>query len=556
MPGPFQRLWRGFLTGRIMIAAALLFLLGTEWLLTGAVAPRVLWLIGAYLALALLARLMLAERQPHRGPSLHWALTIGCDVALCMLLMLWHASGGLSFVPLLGLPVLMAAALGNLTVLLATVLLVLAALTGVQLWPAGLELDPQSLLQALLAGLGFLVLGLLVHQMAMRLSGEEQEGRKSRAAALLQSQVNALVISNLSDGVLVVDENMLVHSTNPAALGILGLPDARALPLDLLSNPAWRPLVAMARLTFRRRQPQLADLTLMPQGTSPLGVQARTWITEGDARLRSGQAAHCVMFLHDLRKVEAQVRTEKLASMGRMSAAVAHEIRNPLSAIIQANTLLAEDLHDPAAQRLTAMIRQNAERLRRIAEDILDVARVQRQADTPGSAEALPLDELVRDYVRDWQRAAPAQRQLQLQLRAGSTPVLFDREHLRRILVNLLDNALRYHQGQPDSLQVITEVASNGQATLTIWSDGAPIEKTVQQHLFEPFFSSESRSSGLGLFLCRELCERHGASIGYLRCPRATAANAQQAGNAFVIRFRRPITTRAPGASPLNEPVV
>ena len=114
--------------------------------------------------------------------------------------------------------------------------------------------------------------------------------------------------------------------------------------------------------------------------------------------------------------------------------------------------------------------------------------------------------------------------------------VVFDGDHLRRVLVNLLDNALRYASDQPGAIQVAT---SAGDApTLTVWSDGAELEPAVERHLFEPFFSSESRSSGLGLYICRELCERHGASIGYRRglAPSGDRRN----GNAFFVAFRTP----------------
>jgi two-component system sensor histidine kinase PilS (NtrC family) len=120
--------------------------------------------------------------------------------------------------------------------------------------------------------------------------------------------------------------------------------------------------------------------------------------------------------------------------------------------------------------------------------------------------------------------------------------VVFDPDHLRRVLVNLLDNALRYIGKHPDSLQISTGISATGQVGLQVWSDGAPLEKTVEQHLFEPFFSSESRSSGLGLYICRELCERHGATISYQRVPRHTDRGLVH-GNAFVVGFRaqRPV---------------
>ena len=111
----------------------------------------------------------------------------------------------------------------------------------------------------------------------------------------------------------------------------------------------------------------------------------------------------------------------------------------------------------------------------------------------------------------------------------------FDTEHLRRLMINLLDNALRYASASAQAIKVSTRLVAPGQARLAVWSDGPPLEKTVQTHLFEPFFSSESRSSGLGLYICRELCERYGAMIGYQRATRHAVE-----GNEFFVIFRAP----------------
>jgi two-component system sensor histidine kinase PilS (NtrC family) len=207
-----------------------------------------------------------------------------------------------------------------------------------------------------------------------------------------------------------------------------------------------------------------------------------------------------------------------------MSAAVAHEIRNPLAAIAQANELMEEDLKEPGLKQLSSLVRKNAQRLQQIVEEILDVSRA-RQGAGP-AVEMLALDSSVAATCDDWAMQTRSGSRLQLSLAAPGISVRFDSDHLRRVLVNLLDNALRYAGEKPDSIRVSTRSA-NGQASLHVWSDGAPLEPSVQRHLFEPFFSSESRSSGLGLFICRELCDRHGAAMGYERAE----------GNEFFVLF-------------------
>jgi two-component system sensor histidine kinase PilS (NtrC family) len=254
--------------------------------------------------------------------------------------------------------------------------------------------------------------------------------------------------------------------------------------------------------------------------------------------------ALCVMFLQDLREAEAQVRTEKLAAMGRMSAAVAHEIRNPLAAIAQANALLAEELSEPSQQQLSALVGKNAQRLSHIVEEILNLARVQQ----PPTPDWLELDQTAAALASEWERQASPGKRLRLLLQSQSAWTAFDGEHLRRVLVNLLDNALRYASAAEGAIVVATGM-STGQAWLQVWSDGPPLDASVQRHLFEPFFSSESRSTGLGLFICRQLCGRHGASIAFARA-RAPDGSGRE-GNAFTVTFR----TRGslvPGGAPFD----
>ena len=148
------------------------------------------------------------------------------------------------------------------------------------------------------------------------------------------------------------------------------------------------------------------------------------------------------------------------------------------------------------------------------------------------------LDDAVAQICTDWQRQDPAQRSATISLRAHGAQIEFDTEHLRRVLFNLLDNALRYKGQHDDSLVVTTRVSPSGAVSLQVWSDGAPMDKSVERHLFEPFFSSESRSSGLGLYICRELCQRHSASIRYQRLARTTKRG-ETGGNAFTVGFRR-----------------
>lgn len=530
-----------------MVALALLLLQLLAMALNQAAALAPLGIGLGYLLATALLRILQAGIPPDPRPGVQWLPSIGLDIAVIAVLQMLHESGSMNFTALFGLPILMASVLGTLTLALGTTAGVTLLLLAWAWWLGehGGGDGTQRYLQTALTGTGYFLVAYLVHQLAARLTSEQQVARRSQIDARTQKAVSALVMQHLADGVLVLDRQGQVRLANPAALLLLG-PDAKAaMPFMLAHSEAWAPLMELARTSFAQAQPQHADVNILHEGQSPMGLRIRSWLTQPPgAAGAADEEPLCVMFLHDLREMEARLRTEKLASMGRMSAAVAHEIRNPLAAIVQANELLAEDLNDPGQQRLSRMIGQNADRLVRITEDVLDIARVQSQiGHTPSST--LDLDATVAQAWHDWQAHDPARRQGRLLIHAGAAQVEFDAEHLRRVLVNLLDNALRYKGQQADSLLLSTRATPGGQIGLQVWSDGAPLDKSVERHLFEPFFSSESRSSGLGLYICRQLCQRHGAAIVYQRSTRMLDRGAVT-GNAFTVSFRtatRPFET-------------
>jgi two-component system sensor histidine kinase PilS (NtrC family) len=528
------RLWRGFMAARCFVALVLVLLQGVAMALGQTVQPLAVALSAGYLAATWLGARYAHFTPPIRAFGMLWFLTIGIDLGTFTALQVLQG-GSINYTPLFALPVLMSAVLGTVTVGLgttATVTLLLLADAG---WHWLLQQPGDSstrFVQAALTGTGLFVVALLAHELARRLAREEETALRNRSSAQMQAQVNDLVIETLSEGVLVIDAEGMVHAANPAADAILGQGLARlGLPFALHAQPAWHALAALARQTFARRAPQSEEIPVAQARGAAREVRVRTRLTPTSDRHVDSL---CVMFLQDLRELEARIRTEKLAAMGRMSAAVAHEIRNPLAAITQASALLAEDLTDPAHRKLTSMVQHNAQRLARIVDDVLDVSRA-RQQRVLSLGEQVVLDPAVQALAEEWVRQTRRQGVL-IALDAADAEVRFDVEHLRRLLVNLLDNAARYASSRAGAIQVVTTTqrGSSGRPSLQVWSDGAPLEPAVQRHLFEPFFSSESRSSGLGLFLCRELCRRHGATIGYER--RALVAGGPE-GNEFFVSF-------------------
>ena len=550
-PDEFARLWRGFMTARVTLGLVLLALQSTLYVLGQASDPLLVMVCGAYLFATLVTRLLGKARRLGRTMGPRWVVTIGVDVITFALLQYVQGQAGINYSPLLALPVLMSAVLGSLPLAMGTaagatlLLLTQASLVGLRS-----DADATAMVaQSALTGAGYFAIAFLASQMSARLATEEQRSQRSQMVVRVQREVNALVIESLNDGILVVDGTGQVLSANPAACRLLGHDSQEILsPFSLTEQAAWQDLARLNLASFATNQAQSASVVFHLAGSGPQYAQVRTRmaVTDGGASERL-----CVIFVQDQREVEARMRTEKLVSMGRMSTAVAHEIRNPLSAIVHANALLDEDVDDPKLKALTRIVQQNASRLERIVDEILNISRVQKRSDDADQP-TVQLTTAVEQICQDWMQSANREGVLPTLSCAGNPVVAFDAEHLRRVLINLLDNALRHAGTSAESIQVVTMASDGGGVSLAVWSDGEPMEPSVERHLFEPFFSSQSRSTGLGLYICRELCAGHGASIGFSRTRRKVSGT-PVTGNEFCIRFAQ---LRSQGGAQPSEKIV
>lgn len=554
----FERLYRAFIAARAALGLALVVALvvGLAFGLRPTVWVTLLSIAYAVLSISLWAlprfRRPAVPRAMARLSSPRWLGTIGVDLLCFSVLHALAPASSLNYVALLVLPVLMAGVLTPRKLALATASAVTIALLGTA-WLtvlAGAEGTAQ-MTQAGLASAGFFVITVLAGELAGRLAREELSARGSLEMARQQAQLNRLVIEEMQDGVLVVDRRGRVRAANPAARRLLapsGL--SRPAPFQLRGVHAWDALVkAVERAFTEAAWPEAGrDVALQfePATQSALGTQRTLRVRVRFTRKRETQAIEefCVLFLEDVRNMQARSRQEKLAAMGRVSAGIAHEIRNPLAAISQANALLAEDATDPAQRRLMRMVSENVERLKRIVDDVMEVA--------PGAAPDVGVIDAtaqVAAVCSEWARAngVPLGEHSVMRVDLPDEPVgvLFDAEHLRRVLVNLLDNAYRHASKQPSSIQLRLDSRHEAQAFLSLASDGAPISPDVEPYLFEPFFSTRSRGTGLGLYICRELCERYGATIDY----RLRAEDLGQR-NEFYVDMQR----KALGAVPLAAP--
>jgi two-component system sensor histidine kinase PilS (NtrC family) len=477
-----------------------------------------------------------------------WIATIGVDLLAFTCLHALEVGAAFNYAALLVLPVLMAGVLTRRIAALGTAAAVALMLLGLS-WHAGLDTPEASahLLQSGLAGLGLFMVTLLAGELASRLAREELAARGSMELARQQAQLNRLVIEEMADGVLVVDRHLGVRAANPAARALLvDQGGSVPAPFNLAQRIDWAELrLAVQQALEAGNWPEAGrDVTLGFTEGLTRTLRLRVRFMRGRHFERSPEDGgaeatgvpdepYVVLLLEDLRTLQARIRQEKLAAMGRVSAGIAHEIRNPLMAISQANALLLEDGLPPAQQRLAQMVADNVLRLKRLVDDVMEVA-----PGMPPESQAIDASSAIAQTVVDWARTAeiafaPDSR-LRTDLPATQLGVVFDAEHLRRVLVNLLDNAHRHAGTQPGSIFLRVSARDDDWVVMSVLSDGALIAPEIERFLFEPFFSTRSRGSGLGLYICRELCERYGASIEYRPRPAA-----ERLRNEFAVSMRR-----------------
>jgi two-component system sensor histidine kinase PilS (NtrC family) len=230
-----------------------------------------------------------------------------------------------------------------------------------------------------------------------------------------------------------------------------------------------------------------------------------------------------VIFLEDMRRIRAEAQQIKLAALGRLTANIAHEVRNPLSAISYATELLQEEQGDARNRRLLQIVLDNTLRINQIVQDVMQLNRRDR-----AQPEVFDLAAILHTFVEEFDLA---ERHAGVMVLAGITPgeISFDRGHLRQVLWNLCRNALRYGRKLPGSL-VLAMGEENGRVTLAVQDDGPGISAEHQSKLFEPFFTTAQEGTGLGLYIAKELCEANGARLEY-------HADESRAGACFFITF-------------------
>jgi len=420
--------------------------------------------------------------------NLQLTAQVAADVVFIVLLLAVLAAAGLIS---RGRLTLFHAALASIAVLLEHTYDVLRTDAAVTLY-----------LQTGLLSIGFFATAWVAHVLARYAVASEQLAAQREIDLADMAELNRLVIQDMDDGVLVVDAAGTVRSHNARAEALLGLgPETR----DGAALARCAPALAERFAAWSPAPPAGPDVFTIAIGMRPVGAR---FVPVGR---HSNLGA--VIFLEDLTRVQAQARQMKLASLGRLTANIAHEIRNPLSAISHATELLQEEPgQGDTAARLLAIIRENTLRLDRMVEDVLKLNR--RDS---AHREVFALEEFLPVFAEQFcgiEHVDPATVSLEISARAR---VRFDRSHLNQIMWNLCRNALRHCRGAHGSIRVrVAPAASGARVRLCVTDDGPGVPPEFRAHLFEPFFTTVATGTGLGLYIAREVCEANDAALEYV----------------------------------------
>jgi two-component system sensor histidine kinase PilS (NtrC family) len=385
-----------------------------------------------------------------------------------------------------GLLLLFYAALASIAVLLEQTVWVARGVHGVaEYLPAGLLC------------IGYFATALITNRLAQRVITNERVARQRGVDLANQLRVNQLVIQDVQDGVLVVDSNGLVRQHNPIVDRLLG----RAAP-ELEQIDAYSSELARALRDWREGRARATAMFRFPD--SAILVRAR-FVEAGVVG-----DSFAVIYLEDISKLEDQARQMKLAALGRLTANIAHEIRNPLAALTHAAELMLEENRGPARERLTRIIRDNAKRLNRMVKDVLELNRRDRVQPDP-----VRLGAFVETFLEEFAQNEQIDRSGFALTVEGDGVVDVDRVHLNQILWNLARNAWRHSRKEAGSVRLRVHRQGN-RMELQVVDDGPGVAKDLQGQLFEPFFTTYSAGTGLGLYIARELCAANGAALDYV----------------------------------------
>jgi two-component system sensor histidine kinase PilS (NtrC family) len=470
---------------------------------------------GFYLVVAGLASYLIRLRRPPFLSQVH--LHVGLDVVILTLLM--HASGGvvsgLGLLPLISITAASLVLHGRSSLVFAA--FATLAILGEQLYSqVHACFGTTYYTQAGMLGAAYFAAALLAHALAKRASESEALAVRRGVDLANMAQLTDYVIQRMQTGVLVMDASQRVWLINGAACRLLGIEQTS----DRDRLPQLCPELARRWVEWRRDSSQ--DPGIFQATRDGPRIAPRM------ARLGDGERAGTLIFLEDTSAMAQQAQHLKLASLGRLTASIAHEVRNPLGAISQAAQLLGESAQLSSGDaRLTQIIHAQCQRVNEVIENVLQLSRREQSR-----ADDIQLQFWLQGFVSEWMHAQPEAR-IVLDVQPPDLRARMDPRHLRQILYNLCQNGLHYSLTHAGEAWLTLRGSMQGNTpVLDVLDRGPGIAPDLADQIFEPFFTTEPRGTGLGLYMARELCEHNQARLSYLPGP--------EGGSCFRVTFADP----------------
>lgn len=447
----------------------------------------------AYFALVLLNGLALLWRRP--GYAAQAQILIFVDIAAIGLLA--HASGGGQS----GLGILLAVtmAAGGLLVggrcALVFAALASSAVLGEQVYiHLNAAFDDRGYTYAGAQGAAYFAIAILAFVAAKRTEQSDALAHQRGADLANLQQLNEFIVRHLQSGIMVIDEGHHIVTANRAALQLLNL-GASPASLDVASPELLE--------KYRRWLEQPLDDYASLERVSGNRVQVRF------SRFAASSRDYDMIFLEDDALYNQRVQRSKLASLGRLTASIAHEIRNPLSAVKHAAQLLAENPRlSPQDRRLTQIMVDNAARVNTVVENILQLSRR-----SPSQRITLDLRPWLEQFLADFRQGQmPGQDPFDFRRPDAPVRIVADPNQLRQILENLCCNALKY--GSPESGKIVVRLTRQPPCVEVV-DRGPGIPSKLAEQIFEPFYTSSPTGTGLGLYIARELAELNQARLSH-----------------------------------------
>ncbi len=491
--------WRSFqyfIFYRLFLASLslLALLFPTEWTLRLNLLPTTLSfaVVGAYIALTATGMMLARLWQQHFNGQL--SIQVMADVLVINTLM-YFAGGvgsGLGLVLLISLAAASLVGQGQL-VLFYAAMATLAALSVQTLSILNHEQDLGSIVQAGFISAAYFATAILARLLGQRVMVNEELARRRGIALDNQIRISQRVVERMQDGVLIVSRTGDIVRHNPMAAYLLNLP-ANGAHLDKHVPP-----LATA-LAHWRAGGSVDSLTVQGAGNAELSARFEsTASSDGEV----------LVFVEDMGRIKERAKQLKLASLGRLTASIAHEIRNPLSAISHAGELLKEERRGEIYDRLLRIIGDNTARLNRIVGDVLELGR-----QTQPQIEPITLRDFCHSFAVDLLSSENLPAETIVLEVPDDLALCFDRAHLHQVLWNLVSNGLRHSSRSAGSVRISAQLGRrNGRVELHISDDGPGVAVEMHDQVFEPFFTTHHKGTGLGLFIARELCGANGASL-------------------------------------------